>query len=616
MQLPLFPLILLLKIIYMRALLFPETTTVRIFLLEFASVLIIWGLLNLKERTICRHTANFLISTFCFANIMYYSFFGRLLNWEALGQLTYLSEVKSSIAEIFSPIYLLFYVDMLILLVWQLLNRKIYVDYFSTKSLKSAKYLKFDPFFKKKAVTTVTALALTVCSLSVVFYPDKGNKMAMTREVGILTTQGYELLTFWQKKHDKLAPTDKLTQATINRLKQIEPSSWPKYFGAASGKNIILIQLESIENFLINFTVDGEQITPNLNSLVQESLYFPYFYSQIGQGNTSDAEFITNTSLYPLADGAIAKELKNIKYPSLPRLLKEQGYVSLTFHANDVTFWNRDNLYPCLGFDKYYDKAFYQDEDPIGRWGSSDQVLFAKAFPILKELHAKRQKFYASLITLSSHHPYNLPESKHRIEIPDEIKGTLLGNYFLAVNYTDYTLGQFIQALKAHGLWDNTVLVVFGDHFGLRNTTDTFYKNTLSKLLGRDHDQLDSLNVPLLIRIPGLKAQTINNVGGQVDLLPTIANLLGLSLDKQLVFGQDIFNHSDNLLGFRFYYPEGTLITANHFHEAGSRYGFNIFNHKPYEDKEFFLQQENRVKSLLALSDSYLNYLAENQPLP
>ncbi len=149
--------------------------------------------------------------------------------------------------------------------------------------------------------------------------------------------------------------------------------------------------MESTENFVIGLSLNGQEVTPNLNRLITESVYFPNFYSQIGQGNTSDAEFIVNTSIYPRAKGAISTDFIGLSYPSLPRLLKDQGYTSLTFHPNTITFWSRDNLYPGLGFDKIYEKKFYQDEDLLGPWGSSDEMLFKKALPILKEYQKNKQ---------------------------------------------------------------------------------------------------------------------------------------------------------------------------------------------------------------------------------
>src|SRR5690606_37720784 len=118
----------------------------------------------------------------------------------------------------------------------------------------------------------------------------------------------------------------------------------PLYFGAAKGKNLIVIQLEAFQNFVIGLSVLDQEITPNLNRLKSSSFYFPYFYQQIGEGNTSDAEFISNTSLYPLGSPAMSKLVGGKTVESLPRILSSYGYETMTMHVNDVSFWQRDEL--------------------------------------------------------------------------------------------------------------------------------------------------------------------------------------------------------------------------------------------------------------------------------
>ncbi|HHV64984.1 MAG TPA: LTA synthase family protein [Peptococcaceae bacterium] len=460
-------------------------------------------------------------------------------------------------------------------------------------------------------------IAFLFILVNILFYPEKENRMAMSREVGLLNAQGYALLAPFRKQSEDYTflLESSLTQATINELKQLQPVPWPKYFAAAAGLNVILVQLESTESFLVDLKINGQEITPNLNKLIRESLYFPYFYSQIGQGNTSDAEFISNTSLYPRARGGVATDFIGIEYPSLPRLLKKESYISVTFHPNVITFWKRDNLYPCLGFDKYYDREFYQNEDLLGPWGSSDEVLFKKALPELLKFQKKGQKFYASLITLTNHHPFNLPVERRKIKLPDALEGTLLGNYLYSVNYQDYAFGLFLEDLKTSKLLDKSLLVVFGDHYGFTKGMDTRFQQDFSLFLGREHDVLDRLQVPFLIKVPGLKPQVIETVGGQVDILPTLANLLGISLDDQLVFGQDLLNYRQNLLGFRFYNPEGTLITGDTFYLPGSDTGINIKTREEVKDKEFLQQEEKRIKALLQLADSYMQYLDDNKKM-
>jgi len=565
---------------------FPDAWNLHIILPELASLVLIFSFLELltPQKTMVFWVMDSLLSIFFLANVMYYSHFGSILGLQAISQAVMLKDIGSSIFELFSRVYLLFFLDIFLFLIISIFPKRF-------KKITRTKYP-----INRKPVLAACLFTLFFSFFCLRNYPAKDNMIALAQDTGIFNAQFYEIYSSFHKSKDVALPTNKFNQASINELKQIAPVSWPKYYGAASGKNIILVQLESTENFVIGVSLNDQEVTPNLNRLLQDSMYFPRFYSQIGQGNTSDAEFLSNTSFYPLSKGSITDTFENIEFPSLPRLLKTKGYISVTFHPNDVTFWNRDNLYPCLGFDRYYDKKFYQNEDQLGPWGSSDEMLFKKAIPILLDYKNKNQKFYASFITLTNHHPYNLPDKKKRLKLPSSLSGTLLGNYLTSVNYEDYALGLFFEDLKANKLWDDSVLIIYGDHFGISQNDENLYKKKIQELLGREHNIIDRLNIPLFLRVPGLKPQIIKNIGGQVDILPTLANLLGLPLKQRLVFGQDILNNDHNLLGFRYFYPEGTFISSQLFHLGG---------------KTGSQQEEQRIKTLMQLSDSYLQSLAK-----
>lgn len=612
----LFTIIVLVKILLMRSLVFPKTTDLKIVLLELASIVLIFGLLDqTKVRTNALFwIVDFLLSTYLMANVIYYSYFGQILNLAALRQTILIKDLGLSIFHLFSLSYFIFYFDFIWEFVQPILKKRVRNKSKISILLRPlGSWGKNTSIYRQKTGFITCFVALALSFLSIWLYPAKDNRMALTRDVGFLNAQGYELYHSLNKKKELPLPVSQFSQAAINQLKKVEPVSWPKYFGTAAGKNIILVQLESTENFLVGLKINNQEITPNLNRLSKESIYFPHFYSQVGQGTTSDAEFITNTSIYPRSKGGIATDYIGIDYPSLPRLLKEQGYTSVTFHPNVVTFWRRDNLYPCLGFDQYYDKKFYQDEDLLGPWGSSDEVLFRKALPVLLNYQKNNQKFYASLIALSNHHPFLLPDHKKHIQLPPRLEGTSVGNYLASVNYQDYALGQFIEALKASNLWNTTLFIVSGDHYGISKAMEAQQQDIFTLLLGREHDAIDSLNVPLLIRVPGLKPQVVDTLGAQVDILPTLANLLGITLDQQLIFGQDILNYNQNLLGFRFYHPDGTLMTSGLFHQAGSNEGRNLENRTIIKNKDFFLKEEQRIKSLMRISDSYLERLDRNK---
>lgn len=388
-----------------------------------------------------------------------------------------------------------------------------------------------------------------------------------------------------------------------------------EYFGLGKDCNLIVIQMESFQNFALNTSAEGKPLTPVLNQLAKESLYFPYIFQQIGSGNTSDAEFIVNTSIYPVGASPMSKKFGNRELPSLARLLHNHGYVSSTFHVNDASFWDRNEMYPALGFDRYYDKPYFPQEI-FNRFGASDEDLYRVAGNKLKTLNKHHQKFYAQLITVSSHAPFTIPKDSKRLRLSLHPGGQKLEDYLTAVNYADYALGKFIGRLKETGLWDRSVVVVYGDHFGLNKKK--YDPKKISKALGINyHKQISTFNVPLLIHVPGvMRGSVIGQVGGQIDILPTIANIMGIELKQAgfTAFGQDLLNTRHNVVGMRYYMPTGTFFNDEVMFIPGKK-GFEdgsattIRTLKPVKDISPYKEDYDYILQKLKQSDRHVNRL-------
>ncbi|MFD2880460.1 LTA synthase family protein [Paenibacillus rhizoplanae] len=140
-------------------------------------------------------------------------------------------------------------------------------------------------------------------------------------------------------------------------------------------------------------------------------------------------------------------------------------------------------------------------------------------------------------MTASSHHPFKVPDSFRRIQMPDKLQDTMLGDYLTAVNYTDYAIGTLIDGLKRQGMWEDTVLVLYGDHFGLQ--PKDVPEEQVEGALGIKYDnRISRFNIPLIIHAPGMKqGQVVEQTGGQLDVLPTVANLLGGIAEGRRVHG-------------------------------------------------------------------------------
>lgn len=608
-----FTVILFSKFVFTRSLLFQEINFFQTLFVELCYLFVLFGLIELipshKVKKIIYLLLNIALTLLLTVILVYHNYFGYIVTIHAFSLLNQVGTIRDSVFQLFQPIYAVLYIDFIILLIIGLLNRK--KEHISS--------------FKHKDRFALGVLLLGIIVSALLLFTQKNaeiaNSVTAAKKQGIITYEIFGVKNYLTNEANKFTAEElKQLPTIIEEIKEITPLTEAELrnFGAAAGKNIIAIQMEAFQNFTLTLEIDGQPVTPFLNSLMEESMYFPHIYQQIGPGNTSDAEFIFNTSLYPTGMEATSETYGNRLLPSFPKLLKEKGYTSLTFHANDVTFWNRDHLYPALGFDQYYDIEFYGQEDVIGI-GPSDEVLYTKALPELQRLHDGHQNFFAHFITLSSHHPFQIPVDKNTLNLPEKFNGNIVGDYLKAIHYTDQMLGNFVKKLKEAGMWDDTMLVLYGDHFGLQKSAMKETELTLLKeLLGHDYHLLDQLNVPLMITLGDEQlSETNETIGGQVDILPTVSNLLGLSLDDFIHFGQDLINYPDNLFGMRYYMPVGSFFNNEIAYKPDEGFedgeAFDIRTFTSVSNYAKFEEDYRRIKEILQLSDRYLNSLPEKE---
>src|SRR5699024_1477390 len=205
---------------------------------------------------------------------------------------------------------------------------------------------------------------------------------------------------------------------------------------------IIKIHLESFQSFLIDYELDGEEVTPFINSLVhdqkQDFTYYENFFHQTEQGKTADAEHILDNSLYSLPQGAAFVTKGNKTYQALPSILHQKGgYTSAVLHGDNKSFWNRDEVYKHLGIDEFFDSSYYDmSEDKVINYGLKDKPFFKESIPLLESLD---QPFYAHMMTLTHHHPYLIDEDDASIE-PAKTGDPSVDRYFQTARYLDESL--------------------------------------------------------------------------------------------------------------------------------------------------------------------------------
>lgn len=549
-------------------------------------------------------TVNLVLTGILFAVIMYYKYYGVIVTYKALDQVNQVTAVKNSVFSLLDPYFLFIFIDVIVLAIWLYRSN-------NAKTWRS----KHSGRVRKSTVTTVFVLSLIVCMFNILPNRASMNELVKAEQMGILNYEAYTILSA-AKKPD-MVPHTEITQASINEIKKVKTVNEPKLQGIAKEKNLIIIQLESFQNFLLGLEVDGQEVTPNMNKLMNESLYFPKFYQQVGSGNTSDAEFVVNSSMYIPRTGAASQMYAMKELPSLPKLLKASGYQSATFHTNVVEFWNRKELYEALSFDHYYDAEYFGDEDQIF-FGASDEVLYRKSMTKLKDMANSGQPFYAHVLSMTAHHPYTTPPEKDKIVLPETYQKTMVGDYLRAQSYADAALGEFITELKQSGIWDNSLIVIYGDHLGLPlYSLDQHEKDLMAEIHGREYGYADMINIPLLILGEGIEPEVSSHTGGQVDLLPTIANLLGISLEEQIHFGQDMVNQSSNLLPERYYLPSGSYVNDTTLFVSGSGYEDgeeHLLKQQSIDALNSSNEEYERALQLLNLSDSYVEQLPERQP--
>ncbi|WP_232697249.1 LTA synthase family protein [Brevibacillus daliensis] len=597
-------LLLLTKFFWFRMFIYDDKNPIRLIWAEASTVaiiVVIFALLFYKRKVLAYVITNFLLSTFLLAVVLYFDYYGKIMTFEAIKQIGQVKEVSSSVFNLVKPQYFVLYLDLILFYCWHRWIQK------------------NQQHSEQATMHLVKRLGIILGCLLIIFTfegvkaertADIKNATKKAQQLGLIT---YQLETFLNEK--EIPVWNEAYDARIKQIKaEREKSQVKEMFGVAKDKNLLVIQLEAFQSILINQKVNGVEVTPNLNALIKESMYFPHFYQQVGQGNTSDAEFISNTSIYPLEDAPMSETFGDREIPSLPRLLNNQGYKTMTFHVNKVDFWNRDEMYPALGFDQYYDTDFFGYEDVVGL-GPSDEILFDKAMPVFEETTKQHRPFYAQMVTLTGHHPFVIPEEKIEFPLPEEMVGTQIGNYIQTQHYVDQQVGKLIHDMKQNGLWENTVIALYGDHFGIsQDEPDKNGKMILENLLGRSYDKADAFAVPFIVKVPGMtEGKTYDTVGGQIDIMPTIANLMGLDLSKETYFGQDLVNTKSNMIGERFYMPSGSFINDTMLYTPGQSFedgkGINYRTGDRKIDYTPYKEQYDLMLELLEISDAYVHQL-------
>ena len=525
-------------------------------------ILLIYGsiyFLKPSKRSFAVMGVSAFFSVIMIANTLFYKFYDDIMTLPILLQMDNTGGLGSSVMNLIDFKVLFLVMNLPILMI---ANRRI------KDSTKGTPH-----FYKKYFISMIGAYLLTfglsyLSGLPMFNVPY--NREVMIKTLGIYQYGLYDIYLSLTTPIDyALAENNEFIEVS-NYVKsnQINPNS--ELFGVAKDQNIIVISLESLQEFAINLEVNGEEVTPFLNQFIQECYYFNNFYQQTSQGKTSDAEFITENSLYAADRGSAFYAKSQNQYESLASIFKGQGYYTAVFHANEKEFWNRETMYEALGFDHFFDEsAFLVNEENSFGWGLTDEAFFEQTLDYLKGLP---QPFYAKLLTLTNHYPFEIPEQYQYIS-PGETNNEIVNHYITTVRYLDEALKSFITNLKESGLYDNTIIVMYGDHYGL---SESYYED-LAILLQEEeitlNRHLDLQRVPFIIHLPNQEeGEVVSTVSGQIDMKPTLLNLVGLPVNAYINFGQDLFAadrrelivlRDGSFIGSEYRYADSTCLRSD-----------------------------------------------------
>ncbi|HAT4284739.1 TPA: LTA synthase family protein [Clostridium perfringens] len=469
-------------------------------------------------------------------DIWYFRGFQTVPSVMLLKQTANLDNLGDSIFSMASPYDLLFFVDFIILIIAFIIFRK------SFKNCKS------------NWKGTLVVLLISICYIG--YVPFNVNVLKRenvrnsylfsnydpTNTVEYFSPIGYHIFDVYNVyKNSKPYKMTAEDEAKIKEYYDFKNENLPdnEFKGMFKGKNLIVIQVESLEDFVINKKVDGQEITPNINKLLNNSIYLPNIFEQVNEGTSSDSDLMVNTSMLPLRQGSTFFRNPATTYNSLPNILEKDGYSTIAIHSDKGSFWNYAQGLNGIGFDKFVDYYSFDRDENIGL-GLSDGSYFRQIEPMIKEL---RQPFYAFTVTLTSHGPFDLPKEYRELKLSPELDENVLGGYFQSIHYTDAKIGMFIESLKKDGLLDNTVIAIEGDHTGPHK----YYNSKIESLSNPESWWLDNGNhtVPLIIYNPSIKTPVKDDVyGGQIDIMPTLLYLLGVdnNVYQNTALGRNLLN--------------------------------------------------------------------------
>ncbi len=522
-----------------------------------------------------------LLGAILFGNRIFFTYNKTFLSIFQIKSIGYANEIESAVTSFYEIRDIVFFVDLFAYIIYQIFSRTLYIIKINKKKNKNCTEIALKKENVKRPIhynKLICFLIFTLIFVSTMFsffnitldnenvdtitsygrlslmkersiwnYCIQDLKLFVTRDSSFNFVKDDAIKEYFDKKEKEKEELDKDVYANIDNM--------------AEGKDIYIVQLESFQNFVINKKVNGKEVTPNLNKFASENVYFSNFHSQSAVSNTADCEHSSSTSLYPFANYALFQFYDAYKSENIYSIAKEKGYFTSYMHANVGYFWNRENVYKNMGVDKIVTKESYKDfSQIINNWIADNNFFQENVDKIINEFPKDKNKL-VYMTTVSSHLPFDLDkdlgDKKSQFVNIDvgEYKGTVYGNYLESINYVDTCFGLLIERLEKEKLLENSLIIVYGDHFGIPKDNVEYREDMLinGKLEQIDYNHT---NVPCIIKVKGLEAMEIEEAKSQLDLKPTIAKMLGVK--DSYSFGYNLFTKKDEV-----HFVTGNYINRN-----------------------------------------------------
>ena len=598
-------------------------------------------LLKTKKQFIVLLPLTIIMTATCVVNAVYYENYVSFASFSLLSTASFLGDMDGDIVT-----GLIHFKDM-ILIFPPIVLTIVHIVLCNTPYYKRNE--KIERNKKRFGNTVIMGAVMTVLTIMLMAPSDysrlkkQWNREYLVQRFGIYVYQLNDAIKSTQSKFTSMFGYDKAAKVVRDFYEEKEKTETHEdneYTNIFDGKNVVIIHAESIMTHDMTLSFNGKELTPNINKLAKEGLFFSNYYPQVSVGTSSDTEFTFNTGLLPSSTGTVFVNYWKRTYEAMPNIFASKGYYTASMHANNASFWNRNVMHKTLGYNKFYarDSYDYSDESKVIGMGLSDEEFLKQSVKKIKKINDKKGKFFTTLITLTNHTPWTDEDKygdytvdyKHKVtdengnekeEVLPYMEGRELGRYFKAVHYSDYALGTFIDEMDKAGLLDNTVIVLYGDHDAKISKKEYRYFYNYDFETGELYDsdderytQVDYYNYELNRKVPFIiwtkdsknsrkLNKEVTTVMGMYDAMPTLANMFNFTYKYGL--GHDIFSRDDNIVVF----PNGNWVTNSLYYNAQQEEYMNLHN-KKISDKETEEVNKNNeyADKLLDVSNSIIVY--------